>query len=185
MRTHEENSRRAVAQGEEQADELSFVQLKSANQRYVWARAAREIFEQGGVTGLVGEKVQEEATSTERTLGALAPRAAEKKRVRENLLISRGTLATARRCLVTATHCEHVDGPDEERVGKKDEWLTELRRLHVHERRALWAAEDNMIACEGAVDELRDMNETMEETQGLLAAVQEFWIYGLEIASKA
>ena len=185
MRTHEENSRRAVAQGEEQADELSFVQLKRANQRYVWARAAREIFEQGGVTGLVGEKVQEEATSTERTLGALAPRAAEKKRVRENLLISRGTLATARRCLVTATHCEHVDGPDEERVGKKDEWLTELRRLHVHERRAMWAAEDNMIACEGAVDELRDMNETMEETQGLLAAVQEFWIYGLEIASKA
>ena len=34
------------------------------------------------------------------------------------------------------------------------------------------------------MNELRDINGTMEQTQGLLAAVQKFWIYGLEIASK-
>ena len=87
---------------------------------------------------------------------------------------------------MTAAHCEQIgDLEEEEQELKKDEWLTELKCLHVQERRAMWAAEDILIACEGAVDELRDINDSMEETQGSLAAVQEFWIYGLEIASKA
>lgn len=64
--------------------------------------AAQGIFGEAGDTGVIGEKVKEDAIHSEVTLADLAPLDAERKRTREELLLARGALAAARECLRTA-----------------------------------------------------------------------------------